>query len=310
MISLFYSCKEENKHVVDVSGVPVDMTLQRFEVDFYNTTQETLKTTKEKYPMFFPEATPDTVWMGKISNKDEIELYQETIKIYSEATALEEQLISLFKHVIYYNKSFTVPDVFTTISNIDYEYRVIYNPAILIISLDCYLGSDHQFYSDYPNYIKQNNTKEHIVVDVANQIISKQVPYISDRSFLGKMIQEGKKMYLLDRYLPETKDRIKIGYSKVKYDWAVQNEEQVWKYFLDRNLLYSTETKLNKQFLDNAPFSKFYLSQDNLSPGRIGVYVGWQIVRSFMSNNDVTLQELLTKKPEELFLKSKYKPRR
>lgn len=311
MIMLLLSCKNEKVATVDVSHVNAEIDLQRFEVDFYNTTEENLADTKEKYPLFFPENTSDSIWLKKISDPDERELYQETLKKYQNLEPLEAQLTSLFKHVKYYNKDFIVPKVTTIISNIDYDYRIIYNQTALIISLDCYLGAEHPFYGDYPKYIRQKNTQDHIVVDIAENIISKQVlPYVNDRSFLGKMIESGKKMYVLDRYLPTVSDREKIGYSTEKYNWAVDNEEQVWKYFLSKNLLYNTETKLNKQFLDDAPFSKFYLSQDNLSPGRIGVYIGWQIVRSYMKNNDVTLQELIQIKPQDLFLRSKYKPNR
>ena len=76
-------------------------------------------------------------------------------------------------------------------------------------------------------------------------------------------------------------------------DWVKTNEEGVWKYFIEKKILFSTDTNLNKRFLNNAPFSKFYLQDDNQSPGRVGVWLGWQIVRSFMQNNDVSLPELL-----------------
>jgi uncharacterized protein YjaZ len=124
------------------------------------------------------------------------------------------------------------------------------------------------------------------------------------------MIHEGKKMYLLDLYLPSKSDPIKIGYSKDKFDWATMNEEQVWRYFIENDLLYSTNTQLNKRFIENAPFSKFYLSEDTKSPGRIGQWIGWQIVRSYMVNNDVSLQDLLSMNEEEIFKNSKYKPRK
>jgi hypothetical protein len=75
-------------------------------------------------------------------------------------------------------------------------------------------------------------------------------------------------------------------------------------------LLFSTDIQLNKRFLDTAPFSKFYMEQDNLSPGSVGVWVGWQIVRSYMKHNDVSLQKLLTINELDLFKKSKYKPRK
>jgi uncharacterized protein YjaZ len=59
-----------------------------------------------------------------------------------------------------------------------------------------------------------------------------------------------------------------------------------------------------------APFSKFYLEIDNESPGRVGQWIGWQIVRSFMENNKVSMQEMIKMDAKELFEKSKYKPKK
>ena len=217
---------------------------------------------------------------------------------------------SLFQNVTYYNPLFNTPDIITGLSNIDYDYRVIYNQELVFISLDVYLGSTHPFYGDFPSYIKQNNVRERIIVDVASAIIDSQIKPLTNRSFLAKMIHEGKKLYLLELYLPLKSEAVRIGYNNIKYNWALTNEEQVWKYFIENNLLYSTDTKLNKRFLEDAPFSKFYISEDKNSPGRIGQWIGMQIVRSFMANNDVSLSDLLTKNEDEIFKTSKYKPRK
>ena len=82
------------------------------------------------------------------------------------------------------------------------------------------------------------------------------------------------------------------------------------KYFIENRLLYSTDSKLYARFVANAPFSKFYIDIDKDSPGRIGVWLGWQIVRSYMNNNSVNLQQLLQTNAEEIFKKSKYKPKK
>ncbi len=309
LLTIVVSCKQENKLQVDVSNINVDLKLARFDIDFYNTKPETLSKTKEIYPMFFPHNI-DSVWINKIQNKDERELFEETQKVYPNLSFLEMQLIDLFQHVKFYNKNFQEPVVISMLTNVDYENKVLFDSGLILISLDCYLGGKHEFYSDFPDYVKQNNRKEHIIVDVANAVINKQMPPNNERSFINKMIYEGKKMYLLDAYLPEVSDVEKIGYDPVKYNWAIESEEEIWKYFIERELLYDTDLKLNKRFLDVAPFSKFYLGEDNLSPGRIGVWIGWQIVRSFMENNDVSLPELLQTEEDIIFKKSKYKPKR
>ena len=310
LLLFFNSCQKEVKNNIDTSTIEVKFMINRFEQDFYSHKGEDLEELKKKYPILFPENTPDSIWMAKIKDKDEQELYTETQKLYSSFSDIETELRSLFKYITHYNPMFNTPNIITGLSNIDYNYRVIYNQRLVFISLDVYLGSKHPFYSDYPAYIKQNNIRERIVVDVANAIIDSQIKPLTNRSFLAKMIHEGKKLYLLDLYLPLKSDAVRIGYTKQKYNWAITNEEQVWKYFIENNLLYSTDTKLNKRFLEDAPFSKFYLSEDKNSPGRIGQRIGLQIVRSFMDNNDVSLSDLLIKDGEEIFKNSKYKPRK
>lgn len=311
LVFISLSCKndESNKLDVDVSNINVNIDLDRFDVDFYNTKPNELTKVKEKYPMLFPPQ-PDSVWINKINNKDEQELFTETQKVFPDVEEEKEKLTSLFKHVKYYNPRFVSPKVITMLTNIDYNNRIVYTDSLLLISLDAYLGEEHEFYNDYPAYVKQNNTKEHVVVDVAKAIIGKQMLPSIERSFIDKMIYRGKKMYLLDAYLPNVPDAIKIGYSQKKLDWAKSNEEQIWVYFIEKDLLYSTSKDVDKRFLDLAPFSKFYMEEDSQSPGRIGEWIGWQIVRSYMQKNDVSLHKLLQTSEEEIFKNSRYKPKR
>lgn len=310
VLCLFFSCSDKKTNQIDVSNISVDFSVKRYDIDFYTATRETLSDVKQKYPYLFPYQFTDSLSFSKINDKQEQELFTEVQKLYKDFSPLENQLTFLFKHVKYYNSNFKEPNIVTMLTNIDYDSRVIYSDSLMLISLDVYLGKNHEFYGDYPKYIKENNTKDHIVVDAAKALIDKQVLVSKNRGFVSKMISEGKKMYLLDLYLPSISDKEKIGFSQEKLNWAVSNEEQVWMYFIDKKLLFSTDTKLNKRFLENAPFSKFYMEQDNLSPGKIGVWLGWQIVRSYMKHNDVSLQELLKINESDLFDKSKYKPKK
>ena len=105
-------------------------------------------------------------------------------------------------------------------------------------------------------------------------------------------------------------DDAKIGYTKEQLDWAIDNESYIWSYFVERELLFNTNPKLLMRFINPAPFSKFNLELDRESPGRLGQYIGWQIVRAYMKNNDVTLVQMLDKNAEDIFNNSKFKPRK
>ncbi|MFV0248979.1 MAG: gliding motility lipoprotein GldB [Tenacibaculum sp.] len=309
LVFFLLSCKKEKLNAVDVSDVKIEFKLMRFDREFYRPDKK-LSQLKRQFPFLFPKEIPDSVWQNKRSDKYELELFSETQKLYKSTANLKAELSNLFKHIKHYKATFKSPMVITLLTNIDYDNRVIYADSLLFISLDAYLGSKHKFYDDYPNYIKQNSRSEHIKVDVALQIINQQVVAKNNRTFIDKIICEGKKMYLLDKYLPEVSDSEKMGYSIEKNQWILDHEEFIWRYFVEKELLFSTANSLDRRFLDLAPFSKFYTDYDNLSPGRVGVWIGWQIVRSYMKNNNVSLHKLLSADQEEVYKKSKYRPKK
>lgn len=299
------SCNSSTKKDVDVSNIKVNLVVDRFEQQFYTATKETLPKLERKYPYLFPEKN-DSIWLKKI--KIEQELYQKSQKIFGNFNEEKAQIRNLFKHVKYYYPNFKSPKIITLITNLDYESKVIYADSLLFISLDMYLGTKDKVYNDFPEYLKQNYNKKQLVVDVAKAIANKYYRPKYDRLFLNNCIIEGKKKYMLDVFLPMVSDERKMGYTKDQLEWAEANELPIWTYFMEKDLLFSSNATLYKRFIANAPFSKFYLNIDNESPGRLGTWIGWQIVRSYMKNNDVTLQQLLHTKAEEIFKKSKYKP--
>ena len=125
------------------------------------------------------------------------------------------------------------------------------------------------------------------------------------------MIYFGKQLYFMDEVIPFKSEAERISYSQEQLEWANLNESYIWRYFVERELLFSTDSKLPGRFINPAPFTKFYLEEiDSESPGRLGQYMGWQMVRAYMENNEVTLKEMLIKSPEEIFNNSKFKPRK
>ena len=76
------------------------------------------------------------------------------------------------------------------------------------------------------------------------------------------MIYYGRILYLKDIWLTKTSDAIKIGYSEEKLKWVQDNENQIWRNFIENEYLFSTNPKLIARFISLAPFSKFYLEFD------------------------------------------------
>jgi gliding motility-associated lipoprotein GldB len=309
LLVVLSSCDKKNKIEKEVEEIPVTINVERFDKIFYESPVENLQNVKQKYPYFFPAQTPDSVWVNKIKNPLNRELYSEVQKKYSNFEKVNSDLESLFQHIKFYFPETKTPKVITLISEMDYQNKAIYADSLVLISLDLYLGKNHKFY-EFPEYLKQNFEQNQIMPDIVSSFSLRKIPFENNRNLLSQMIYAGKQLYLKDLLLPGTSDAEKIGYTPKQISWCQENESYMWRYFIQEQLLYSTDLKLASRFINTAPFSKFYLEIDNESPGRVGTWIGWQIVRSYMNNNDLNLQQLLQMDPIEIFQKSKYKPKK
>lgn len=309
-VTIFVACEKKDKVQEKIDQIPLKLKVERFDKLFYETNPEELSILKEKYPYFFPEGNDDVVWTDKMKDPLLKELHAEAQKQFGDFSEETNELEELFRRIKFYFPQTNVPKVITLISEVDTQAKVIYADSLLLVSLDTYLGKDHRFYVDFPNYQKINFEKAQLLPDVVSDFSMRVIPPPTDRTLLSQMIYFGKELYLKDLLLPKLSDDVKIAYTPEQIEWCKDNEGYVWRYFVDEKLLYDSDSKLPGRFINPAPFSKFGLEIDNESPGRIGIWVGWQIVRAYMQNNDVSLQQLLQADAKEIFDNSKYKPKK
>lgn len=306
----FTACNKKSKVEKAVEEIPVAIKVVRFDQAFFESKPADLQNLKAEYPYFFPEVN-DEIWLEKMQNPLWRELYDEVQKKYSNFGKQTTEIEDLFKHLKYYFPTIITPTVYTVIGEMDYNTKAIYANDKLIIALELYLGKEHKFYSDKNGYLKQNFEERQMMPDIVSSFSMRTNPSSQDKSLLAEMIYYGKELYLKDILLTNYNDAEKIGYLPEQVAWCAENEIYMWRYFIDENLLFSSDPKLSNRFINLAPFSKFYLEIDNETPGRVGQWVGWQIVRSFMKNNDkVTVQELLKMDAKDIFDRSKYKPKK
>lgn len=305
----FLSCNTKHKTEKSADAIPVALEVVRFDKIFFETEPQDLAKVKKEFPFFFPAGNDDAVWLEKMQNPLWRELYTEVQKKFSNFDSYKSQLETTFQNIQHYFPKTKAPKVYTVISEMDYNNKVIYADSLLIVSLEMYLGKEHKFYQ-FPNYIKQNFEPQQLLPDVVESFAKSQIPPSTEKSFLAAMIYAGKELYLIDMLLPDYKDSDKIGYTPEQLQWCEENESYMWRYFIEDQLLYNDDPKLIPRFISPAPFSKFYLEIDNESPGRVGTWIGWQIVRSYMKNNEVSLPQLMHTSAKEIFEKSKYKPKK
>lgn len=311
VLLLTIGCSNEKSNVKkEVEEIPMEVEFLRFDEAFAKATPEDLPELKAEFPEFFPVHYADTVWINKMQDTLQIELETEVLKVFPDKEPLQSEIVLLFKHIKYYFPKFEPPTIVTTTSDVDYRHSVIATDSILVIGLDNYLGADHYFYGGIERYFAKVMTPEQVISDVAEAYAEKYAREPRKNVFMDHAIYYGKKLYLKDLWLPDSPDARKIGYTEEEYQWAEDNEVYMWQYFVEQEILFSSDSRLPARFFNPAPFTKFYLEIDNESPGMLGRYLGWKIVRSYMKNNKVSVQQLMVADAEEIFRNSKYKPRK
>ncbi|MBN4070398.1 gliding motility lipoprotein GldB [Olleya sp. AH-315-F22] len=304
------SCETESKLEKEIAEIGVTVNVERFDKLFAEVTSNSLPQLKQNYPFMFSKRYNDSVWIARIKDTLQRQLNTEVEKAFPDERLFEDDIEALFQHLKYYFKAFKSPRIITVTSDVDYRNKTIVTDTIVLIALDTYLGQDHEFYVGIQNYIKQNFRSSQIVSDLTTQYAQQQIYQPKRKSLVDEMIYYGKVLYFKDVMIPFKEDEEKIGYTKEQLNWAIDNESYIWSYFVERELLFDTNPKLVLRFINPAPFSKFNLELDRESPGRIGQYIGWQIVRAYMKNNDINLQQMLSTNAENIFNNSKFKPRK
>lgn len=310
-IYFFSSCSNDAKIENEINKIDIQLQLYRFDKEFAEATPEKLPELKANYPFLFPSQFDDEVWIQKMNDTLQQEIEDEVFKVHDDFNKNFERLYKFFQRLAYYFPNQTIPKVITLAEEVDYQNKVILENATLFISLDNYLGAEHHFYSGIYEYIAKLQDEAYMLTDVSNAFVNKLMPPLKEREFLYIMIDFGKRLYLNDQLIPFEPVHFRANYDAEELAWAYANEEQIWQYFVEKEMLYSTDQNLRHRFINLAPYSKFYLELDTESPPRLGQFIGWQIVRAFMKKNPkVSLEELIHIEAEEIFKQSNYKPKR
>lgn len=244
-------------------------------------------------------------------NNSEIKKLKDTVNLYQTQFKKEYNILQnglkYFKH---YFPQKNTPQIFTAITEFGPSAFTL-DTLIAGISLDMYLGPEFVFYPSvgYYQYQIRNFKPTFLPSNTLKAIYKAYFPANNKaNSFINEAIYNGKLLYLLDLTLPDTKDYIKIGYLPAHIDWCKNNEGRIWGFLIENELLYETQSKLYRKYLNDGPTSSGMPTE---SPGNVGSWVGWQIVRAFMQQHPgFSLQKLMDIEDGQYILsKSKYKPK-
>jgi hypothetical protein len=125
---------------------------------------------------------------------------------------------------------------------------------------------------------------------------------------VGEMVFYGRRNFFIEAMCPKLPDSTLLGYSSDQWQWAVENEGEVWADIVGNRRLYDAKLDAYMMFFGDGPFTQAY---SNDAPSRLGEFFGLNIIRAYVSNHETTLQKLIERKDLQLvFQESCYKPKK
>ncbi len=315
-----FGCREKSCETIDSGALEVNITLERLENELFSLESKTEvaeflernKTLKEHF-LVSAQYPHDSILVtnlyDRIKNPYIDSLLMETREVFSDLSGIVNEFEEAFRHLKYYYPEIKTPIIQTMVTGMGSSELYI-SDSLIIIGLDFYLGPGATYRPlGIPSYILERYQKEYIVpasiLLLSNNYITDN---FQDNSMLADMVYYGKKFYFAKEMMPCTPDSLLIWYSGEELEDVRENQEIIWASFVQNQLLYETNHLTKKKFLDERP--KVYEIGDKC-PGRIGTWLGWEIVNKYMSINKVDLQSLMIEPDaQKIFTLSNYKPER
>lgn len=235
-------------------------------------------------------------------------LLMETKKVFGDGTELKQEFNQAFSNVKYYYSGFEPPKVETVITGLESDLFV--SDTLIIVGLDYFLGKKAKYRPNMYEYMLRRYEKDFVVPSAMLLLgIDQRIneTNLQDKTVLADMITYGKAFYFAKQMLPCVPDSIFIGYTKKEIDGAFANQDLIWKRLVEDEVFFDTSQRIKQKYISERP-KTIEVGED--CPGRIGMWVGWQIVKEYMKRNpDVTLPQLMrTADAQKIFKGSKYKP--
>ncbi len=319
------ACKTK-KNTPDVSGIKITLQTERFEKDFFSLDTLHIKASLDQLNKIHPGFAQDFLFNILGSSPDSadkdirrfISSYQSMNKrvpeTFKDFGTTEKEVKKGLQFVHYYFPSYKLPTRLITFIGPINSYGNIITPNALAVGLQMYMGKDYSLYLSemgqqmYPAFVSRRFEPAYIPVNCIKNIIDDLYPDNSiGKPLVEQMVQSGKRLYLLDLLMPDAPDSIKTGYTQKQLDECYQSEKNIWSFFVQNDMLYKNDPNLTRDYMNDGPNTQ---ALGEASPGNIGQFVGWQIIKKWMDKNAQTTPDALMKKnPKEIFEEAKYKPK-
>jgi hypothetical protein len=320
------SCKN-NPMEVDISGVEVALKSKRLDRDLFRSAEKNFNSInaslQKEYGIFYTHYLAEIIRIGlptdpmiavQLEHFVQDPNWQETQKqidiVFADAEPVSDQFEEAFRYYKYHFHEAQIPEL--VFYNSGFNVGVYPTSTHLGVGLEWFLGVKNPVVQRlaperFPQYLKDKLDKKYMAVNaIKGWMMVNHQNILPKEDIISMMIFHGKMMYLVDAVFPRMDEETKMNYTTTALEWCKTHEYNVWTYLIENKVLYSTNPKELAGFFNDGPFTPG-ISQE--SPARVGIWMGWQIVRQYMKKNpEVTLQQLLQEQNHQKILKY-YKPR-
>ncbi|MES2678641.1 MAG: hypothetical protein V4635_02095 [Bacteroidota bacterium] len=328
LVLLFCGCG--NNHLdVDISGINTPpLKVLRLEQDLFSLTafnfNASSKEIKTKYGVYYDHylmnflnrgGTGDSLYqpnvLAYIHDKDvkEAKTYIDRLYPDEKINKIAGKANDCVKRFHYHFPNRKLPGRLITCMS-GWNYAFAYLDSALVLSLDMYLGDTAKFYQmlRYPQYQARKMNEHYILPDLTRGwMLTEFDNSLAVNNLVNHTVFYGKIFYAVNALLPNENDSMIIGYTKKQMDYCSTYEKNIWSYFAEKNRLYENNLQTVRELTTEGPFTGAISKE---CPPRIAMWIGWQIVKSYMKNNkDATLEQLMAETDAQKILsKSKYRP--
>ena len=225
---------------------------------------------------------------------------------------LQEDLSNFFNHTRYYYTNFHDPVIYTLTAGYGVDMDV--KDSVVVIGLEYFLSDSARYIPRdpvsgmvIPTYIRKRMKKPFILPSLAMVVADRYCKNdVLDNSMLGEMLKWGRIYYFMEKTLPCMPDSILCGYSAAETEEVQNNLKAIWAHFSEQQLFFSTNLFLIRKYCDERPN---VVEIGEKCPGRIGRWLGWQIVRNWASEKKIPLQKVMQESNcRKIFNESGFRP--
>ncbi len=302
---LFSACNNGRK-TPDVSDIKTNIKIIRFDKELFQLKENPdFNTFKKQYHEFLNLYSNKVISLGNPDDSNYMtylnkflfdsiinEVATKVEQKYPNLSQQEEELNSAFRYIKYYFPNKTIPNIYAQISG--FNQTVVVADNIIGISLDKYLGADCKFYVylNTPKYMRKNREAKYIAQDIVMAYALTEFPFQpKTENLVSNMIYKGKIHYLMQLMMPEKSEAEIMKYTQEQQEWCEENESQMWGFIIEKKHLFTSHYRTIVKYVNDGPFTP---GMPKDAPAKTGVWLGLQIVKSYMNQHkEITLQQLM-----------------